>query len=389
MDKEELKALIIKYRSGQATDQEKAIFESWYLKYQEEETSSYAVEELLEDLNLVWRALEQKFTAQKTNRSWPWKTIATAAALAVIVSGIWLYTNQGGFSGSFKTLATHGSSELANDIAPGKNAATLILANGKTLKLSDQKTGIIIGIDDFIYNDSTVVDPSLQRHLHDEMASMSHNDVVLTTPRAGTYQITLPDGTKVWLNAASSIIFPSTLSRPASHQRKVELVGEAYFEVLEDKKRPFIVSSKGQEVEVLGTHFNINAYGNEPGTKTTLLEGSVKISLLKGTLSEVVLKPRQQATSTGSSINIKQIDPSEALAWKNGYFQFTDTPLEAVMRQVSRWYDVEVIYKNDAAKKVIFGGTIERKTPLSGVLAAITKTGEVAFRIEGKTIIVQ
>ncbi|WP_316810989.1 FecR family protein [Pedobacter heparinus] len=384
MEKKLAKTLLEKYRDNTCTAEEQEQVDAWYTIWNEDEEGSYLSDEQLN------AAVKRVYKTLLIKRPIPlWKPIAfAAAAVAAITLSIWIYTSQHPDTLSSQTIGR----DLVNDIAPGKNTATLTLANGKKIKLSAAKTGIVIAANKLSYNDGSTILSSRTNDLSSgaNAKNLDPSEVGMTnvsTPRGGTYQITLPDGTKVWLNAASSIIFPSTLSHSASHQRRVELVGEAYFEVSKDKKHPFIVSSKGQQVEVLGTHFNINAYEDEGSIKTTLLEGSLRVSSLS--YNNVILKPNQQATNTGGNIHVKQMDPNEAVAWKNSYFQFNDTPLETVMRQIARWYDVEIIYKNETAKSAKFGGTIARDHRISQILAAITKTGEVEFKIEGKTIIVQ
>jgi ferric-dicitrate binding protein FerR (iron transport regulator) len=237
------------------------------------------------------------------------------------------------------------------------------------------------------------------------------------TPRGGTYQITLPDGTKVWLNAASSLKFPASFG--SLKTRSVELTGEGYFEVAKDKAHPFIVATAKQEVQVLGTHFNINAYNDEGSTKTTLLEGSVSVSSLPlysssrgkrsderplghatsrdlsyrrddgGGRDDVVLKPNQESVLTNNAqIRVTDVTAEDAVAWKNGDFVFRGEALESVMRKVARWYDVEVVYADDVPRDVVIGGYVSRSRNISVVLERMAKTGRIKFKIEGKKITV-
>ena len=199
----------------------------------------------------------------------------------------------------------------------------------------------------------------------------------MTTPRGGQYQLQLPDGTKVWLNAASSITYPTLF---AGGERRVEVRGEAYFEVVKDPKMPFRVSlpeqaSKqgAQEIEVLGTHFNVNGYRDEPALTITLLEGAVKIDAS-------VLKPGE-AYSNGK---VKKVNTEEAVAWKNGYFQFEQADIRTVLRQLARWYDVEVRYEGKIPERK-FGGDIQRDSNLSDVLKGL-ELSQVHFRLEGRIL---
>jgi ferric-dicitrate binding protein FerR (iron transport regulator) len=201
-----------------------------------------------------------------------------------------------------------------------------------------------------------------------------------TTPRGGQFQLILSDGTKVWLNAASSIKYPVVFK---GNERKVELTGEAYFEVAHNKKKPFKVISNGQTVEVLGTHFNINAYNNENAVRTTLLEGSVRVST--GDKNKVI-KPGEQAQLKNGDFQIAAVDVNEVIAWKNGLFQFKDANIIDIMKQLSRWYDVDIKYEGSIPDRK-FSGSISRNVNASQLLD-ILSFEKIHFRIEGKTIIV-
>ncbi|RYZ46238.1 MAG: DUF4974 domain-containing protein, partial [Sphingobacteriales bacterium] len=297
-------------------------------------------------------------------RLWPRIAVA-AAAMAVITIGVWLYyTPRHPDAGQ-----EPGSAQYANDIAPGKNTATLTLPNGQTIELSDAKTGVVIDASKITYNDNTVVstgDPSSRTEGRDLSSggkdlSGLRDDELLTasTPRGGTYQVTLPDGTRVWLNADSKLEFPSSFVN--SKTRFVRLQGEAYFEVAKlsrasntsstslrggTTKQSFIVETEGQQVEVLGTHFNINSYADEGKTSTTLLEGSVKISVLEnGKIGKgQLLKPNQQSVLNNGKIIVKPVETSYAIAWKEGYFMFNSEPLETAMNKIARWYNLTIQY---------------------------------------------
>ncbi|SMC45526.1 FecR family protein [Pedobacter africanus] len=310
----------------------------------------------------------------KTRRFKLWPRIATiAAALTAIVVGTWLYTSR-------HSATQPDYIKYANNIKPGKNQATITFANGKVVKLSDQKSGVVIG-EELKYNDHTPVEATAGGSADD-----SAEEATITTPRGGTYQVTLADGTKVWLNAASSLTYSPVLNKEGI--RRVKLEGEAYFEVAKDKDRPFIVDSKGQEVKVLGTHFNISSYADESAVKTTLLEGSV---LVRSNLhkDEIVLKPSEQASLTGSAgIAVRQVDVNEAVAWKTGDFRFKDQLITDIMKQIARWYDVEVAYEGDLSA-VRLDAFISRNRNISQLLMKMEQTNEVHFRIEGRRIIVK
>jgi transmembrane sensor len=344
----------------------------------------------------------------KTIRLLP-RIVVAAAAVAAITLSIWIYTSRHPDPTRHPELVS-----ASQDIAPGKNTATLTFANGKTINLSDNKTGVVINNDKLAYNDGSIInDPSLAKAISPGGRESNTQMLTAATPRGGTYIVTLPDGTKVWLNADSKLEFPSKFGK--NEQRIVRLSGEGYFEVSKDKAHPFVVQTDKQEVTVLGTHFNINAYKDENGVRTTLLEGSVSVTPLsamgrdvardrevKGkssTLSglhpslpegenRVILKPNQQSVLTASNrIVVASVDVNEAVAWKNGKFVFNDEPLENIMRKVARWYDVDIEYRDIDPKKT-FWGSISRFENVSKVIEKLELTGGVDFKIEGKKIVV-
>ncbi|MGY0036944.1 FecR family protein [Pedobacter sp. NJ-S-72] len=209
----------------------------------------------------------------------------------------------------------------------------------------------------------------------------------METPKGGQYQLVLPDGTKVWLNAASSLRYPVAFQ---GNERKVELTGEAYFEVAKDKTRPFEVYSNNQVVQVLGTHFNINAYSNEPFVSTTLLEGSVKVTNSL-TNAQKIIRPGQQSLISKdgqAGIEVKNMDLDEAVAWKNGYFMFNEEELESILKKVSRWYNVDVQYEQEELKHQLFSGTLSKYSNVSQVLKKLEMLQSIHFKIEGRKIIV-
>lgn len=298
-----------------------------------------------------------------------WPKIAVAASVLIALSaGLWFYeANQ-------RNIKVQ-SQIVRNPISPGRNTAMLTLSDGKRINLSETKSAVVIDASKITYNDGTKID-----------AGKPGNDLTITTPAGGTYQVHLSDGTKVWLNAASTFKFPSSFTK--SKHRNVEVIGEAYFEVAKDKGKSFIVSSGQQEVEVLGTHFNIDSYADEQSIKTTLLEGSVRVSIQNSSISSF-LKPGMQSILTKSGIKIHQMDnPEEAISWQKGYFTFRRENLDQIMRKISRWYNVNIVYNDQQIKSIPFSGSITRFTNVSEVLKIPELTGKVQFKIEGKTIIV-
>jgi len=272
---------------------------------------------------------------------------------------------------------------FATDVAPGKNKAILTLADGKKISLSDAMNGDVAKEAGF-----SITKTADGQLVYNVAGSENVNDTrlnTISTPNGGQWQIQLPDGSNVWLNAASSIQY--SLNIGTAKQRLVKLNGEAYFEVAKNAAHPFIVETDKQSVEVLGTHFNINSYKDEPLTKTTLLEGSVRVSHNKTNESEV-LKPGEQSLVSVSGIATKEVDVDEAIAWKNGYFMFNNERQESILRKVARWYNVEIEYADADAKNVMYYGTVSRFEKISKVLRKFEKTGEVRFDIVGNKLIV-
>ncbi|RVT97355.1 FecR family protein [Mucilaginibacter limnophilus] len=287
-----------------------------------------------------------------------------------------------------------------NEISFGSNKAFLTLSNGKKINLEDVANGNIVTQSDLLIkknSDGLMVcqpNPTAKNH-----GNSTQTFNTITTPDGGQYQIILADGSKVWLNAASSIKFPSHF---APEERLVELSGEAYFEIVKvtnshdskaaRKKQPFVVLSKRQKIEVLGTRFNVNDYAEENGVKTTLLHGSVKVEAFdNGGRQKVsqtkILLPGQQAELSAVKFTISTADTASAVAWKEGYFQFDNENIYVVMRKISRWYNVQVEYKGNMQGKM-FSGTISKYSHVSDVLKMLQLTGTVSFTIKDRKIIV-
>ncbi|TKC62543.1 DUF4974 domain-containing protein [Pedobacter hiemivivus] len=299
-----------------------------------------------------------------------WSKIIVAASIVFAIgAGLWFYQT---------ALHKGGEATIAfstNDIKPGKNIAIMTLGNGQAINLSEAKRGVVIDAAKLSYSDGSSLE-----HLSEGNTINNLEKIMISTPRGGQYQVELPDGTKVWLNAASSISFPASFS--GLSRRMVELSGEAYFEVTKTKIKhiPFVVTSNGQEVEVLGTHFNINAYADEGSVKTTLLEGLVRVS------KKVVIHPGEQAQFANGQISTSKVDVGEVMSWKEGYFQFNNADIKAIMRQISRWYDVDVRYEG-LTPELAFSGEIQKDLSIARVLKILNKSG-VHFRIAGREVIV-
>lgn len=302
-----------------------------------------------------------------------WYSVAATAAVGLIVAGLF-YFNQ-----PPADMPTGVQVVYSNDIAPGRLGATLTLANGKKIDLSAAANGLIADQDGVSISKTS--DGKLVYKIKDSKSNIQEFNT-LSTVNGQQYEVILPDGSKIWLNAASTITYPANFAK--LNKRKVELNGEAYFEVAKDKRRPFIVRTDRQEVEVLGTHFNVNSYRNEQSTRTTLLEGSVRVSDSK-TLK--VLLPGEQSLLTTNALRVSKVDVDEAVAWKNGDFIFKDEEFNTILRQIARWYNVEIVNTNNQPN-LRLSGTISKSRNLSTVLRALEITGEIKFKIEGKRVTV-
>ena len=402
----EAKALIEKYKAGTCTPEEMRLIDKWLLETHMGERSELSAEDFEQISREVWlNVLANREQPAKQVKLWPGFRIKpgmtgliAAAAVAAVVFGVWFFQYRG-ISPDVKS-----GDEVAkvNDIAPGKNGATITLANGKVIELSDAKSGVIVGNGKIAYYSSP---DDIGTPLHDEIASIPRNDgqgtdgkggeagaaaqmLTASTAKGQTYQFTLPDGTKVWLNADSKISFPIQFN---GAERKILLIGEGYFEVSKNKARPFIVKTENQTVTVLGTHFNISGYSGDLVTTTTLVEGSVRVSAFDQYSggSSVVLKPNEQSIQNPrGGMQVLKVDVSEALDWKNGDFIFREEPLAEIMKSVGRWYNVDVIYAEDVDQMQTFSGSVSRSKPVSAILGIMQSTHQVKFKIEGRRVYV-
>ncbi|PWS30373.1 FecR family protein [Pedobacter paludis] len=369
MNEQQIAELIRKYNDGTLTQDEKTALDIWYLKFASdskaqlsEEKEALLVNKLRSNLPLHYK--------KPTVKLWP-RIAAVAALLAVVISA------------TFWALKDNDSHlQYTNDVQPGKTGATLTLANGKKIYIENAVAGNIAdesGVKIFKTKDGQI------RY---EISGVDNGTIgynTLSTSRGEQTQVQLPDGTVVFLNAASSLKYPTSFAR--AQKRKVVLTGEGYFEVSKDKMHPFLVEANNQTVEVLGTIFNINSYADEPSVKTTLLEGSVLISNVSSK-NKMLLVPGEQATIKDMNLDVKAVEVDDVVAWKNGSFMFNNETLESIMKKVSRWYDVEVRYEDPALKQKTFFGSISRFDKLSEMLKLLQKTEGATFDIQGKQITV-
>jgi transmembrane sensor len=368
MSKKDAKALLSKYNADTASAEERAIVENWMLHGAESDLD-LSDEELVQELSEIRQRLGIDQPQKKVARLWP--RIAAAASVIICLS-----------IGSYFLLHKKALQQIAqnqiHDIAPGGNKAILTLADGKKIVLTDAKKGKLAEQGGTVINktqDGEVVYTAVSTS---KVQPIIYNSI--ETPGGGQYHLTLADGTNVWLNAASSIKYPSAFT---GNTRDVELTGEAYFEVVHNTSRPFRVKTSNELVEDIGTHFNINAYDDEPIMKTTLQEGSIRI---EGAGTSVVLKPGQETRLTGNKIEVMEVDADKAIAWQKGYFYFDHADIKSVMRQMARWYNVKVVYQGQLPKK-LFKGKIYRNVSITQALK-ILGFFNVHFKIEGNLVTV-
>lgn len=315
--------------------------------------------------------------AKKKNNVMRWA--AAAVVLLALATSIYLYRAGGILLGKKQV-------NYASDALPGGNKAILVLANGKRISLNDVNNGDVVeeaGLSITKTSDGQLV-YTVKNTSSNGKQEQAFNTI--ETPKGGMWQVKLPDGSAVWLNAASSLTYP--LSFAKGKNRTVELKGEAYFEIAKDTQHPFIVKTSRQDVQVLGTHFNINSYTDESAVKTTLLEGSVLVSPYQNVGEPLVLKPGEQAVLTTASLDVREVDTDEAIDWKNGYFMFNNEKQESIMRKIARWYNVKVTYADAEARNVTYYGSISRFENVSKVLRKFEQTGEVRFEINNDQITV-
>lgn len=376
MNKTQISELLKKYQEKTLSDEDQDKLDAWYLK--KASNSNLQLNEYeLEDSYKLLKSKLQLQEETKVVRLWP--RIAVAASIAVLIAtGIFYFTQP-------KEENVQVAAK-PQEIAPGGTKGVLTLSNGKQIVLSE------ITAKDTIAQEGEENEVTIKMNANGEVTYIINPNTdggkddnsfnTLSTPIGGQYNIILADGTKVYLNAVSSIKYPTQFN---GDKRVVELEGEAYFEVAKNKNKPFIVKSNNQSIEVLGTHFNVHSYNNESVVKTTLLEGSVAVTYKN---QKAILKPGQQSdvSDNFSKIKVKEVDPEEAVAWKNGRFKFDNADLKNVMRQLERWYGIKVEYRGNVSDVRFNGGTFRNKN-LSEVLKVL-ELSNIKFKVEGKTVIV-
>lgn len=398
-----LNELIIKYLAGTLTEEEQVILDEWKALPQNRQlldqlSDGQWVKNELQKISRVkediaYNKLSQIYAQQSIPITMPHRSnkrtwyLAAASLILILGAGFWFLLSRSSKEVTPVEL-TGLVDRFKNVVQPGGNRARLILADNTVIILDSADNGLLSQQGDIkvIKLDNGAIEYKKVAASGQETAVTYHT---IATPKGGQYMVSLPDGSKAWLNTASSLRFPTAFT---GKERIVELTGEGYFEVRPlpadgHGKKPFIVKAGEVQVVVLGTHFNVNAYTDEDAIKTTLLEGAVKV--IMGSDAEL-LKPREQAQAfrQGTLKTVKQADLEQTMAWHNGVFAFRNASIVAIMRQAQRWYDIELIYEGKVNKDQTFTGDIPRNVALSQLLKILDATGSVHFRIEGKTVTV-
>lgn len=382
--------LIEKYLQGDCTLSEKIEVETWFVQYTGGNRTFYNGDPelirraMVRSLTDIYQKIslldlghaEETVVVQVSNKpKLRWLAIAATFLLLVSVGGYVLLNKDK------KPLSVAKVVPTKIDIEPGGDKAILTLADGKQIVLDDAKKGQLAT------QGNTAITKTKDGQITYRIENLlPANEIVnntLTTPRGGQFRVTLPDGSEVWLNAASSITYPSAFT---GNKREVELTGEAYFEIQKNPERPFTINvNNKQQVEVLGTHFNIEAYTDDNYIKTTLIEGSVKLNTGK---RQLILTPGQMAINKmGQNLLVKQADVDEVMAWKNGMLVFNNENIVTMMKRISRWYDIDVSFIGNM-KHVNFVGNYSRTKGLATLLNNIELAGKAQFKIEGRRVTV-
>jgi hypothetical protein len=387
MNAERISELLEKLVAGTITLSEEGELHAWYNEYNQSglvEGADARVLDKREKKRLrrkIYKALLKQINGKTPGKVVPFypkqtfiRKIAVAAFLLIVaVSGLLVYNNI-----RVKKPSVYVSKDISKQaITPGHNGATLHLSNGKTIDLDTAKDGVIAD-----QNGVQIVKKNGKLNYVGKADNVIYNDIVTT--RGQQWQLELSDGTKVWLNAASSIHYPLSFK---GKERIVKITGEAYFEVVHNEAQPFKIQVGNIQIEDIGTELNVNAYTDEPSLKTTLVNGSIKVSTGN---ENRFLTPGQQAITLkdNNSIEVKkEVNVDEVISWKNGRIQFENESLQTIMRQISRWYDVDITYDGDIPHK-IFTGAISKKSDLSELLKILKFEG-VHFTLEGRTIVVK
>jgi transmembrane sensor len=367
-----------KWIQGTITAQEKLTFDRWYNGFdfsilEVEPPEGFQETAFREKIRRRIKSQIPEFSnpEKPSRRLWPRLVAAAAVAVAVFGAGLFYFAPH---TGSLQPAV------VANDVAPGSSGATLTLANGQKILINEALSGNLAS------QAGVRISKSKNGQIVYEVSGSTTGELqynTLSTAQGQQSELRLPDGSVVFLNAASSLSYPTRFTGQA--KRQVSLTGEGYFEIAKDKAHPFVVATASQQVEVLGTHFNINSYTDEQAVATTLLEGSVKV--IAGSAQQI-LRPNEQALNAGQRISVQGVDVEEIIDWKQGDFYLSGVSLRTAMRKIARWYNIQVVYDASVSLELESTGYISRKNKLSAVLNLIEKSGDVQFKIKGNTVYV-
>ena len=374
MDNKTAKELIDKYLAGQCTPEEEALVETWYNQLSDKQEAMPGQPDYEARNRQISAGLPPDPTTPAIRRLWP--RIAAAASIIICIGIGLFFLTQPNLQKLKVQIAKNDI--ISENNKSENNKAVLTLANGQRIVLTGARNGRLAA------EGGTAITKTMDGQIsYNAQAASSAGAAAfntISTPRGGQYQVVLPDGSHVWLNAASSIRFSAAFT---GNDREVQITGEAYFEVAHNKAKPFRVRSNGQTVEVVGTHFNVSAYSDEKCIYTTLLEGSVKV---RSKTKTAIIRPGQVAINNlNDEITVKQADIDEAMAWKNGMFMFNNEDIASIMRKVSRWYDVDIDYKGDISN-IYIDGNYSRSKSLKSLLRNIELMDNVKFKINERRV---
>lgn len=362
--KERINRILEKYKDGTCTQEETRLLHEFYIQSQHKNPLPSDIE-IVADLMDLQARIDKPKVLESESRIFSWKIYAiVAAALACIVLGIALWNSQNNTASNDLAL------EMAKQILPGKNRALLIIEGQENIEINGEQDSIVTRDGRTSFGDGMVIDNSGRT-----------KQITIKTPNGGQFEAILPDGTKVWLNAASSITYPSEFEEK---YREIEVEGEVFLKVVKNSAKPFIVVTSKQKIEVLGTSFNVEAYDNQDAQKTTLEEGSLRIIGLNGQGTKVIKPGEQAIVDDLSTIAVKEIGTDVVSSWKDGIYVIQDLTLEEFGEQLARWYDIEV--DMGQYKKKRLSAMIPRDVPLADVLEAITLNTQINFNVKGRRI---
>lgn len=362
--------LLDRYNAGNCTAEEEIQVEAWFNAY----ANTIDDVEQPEDMELIGQEIWAKLPATQVSiKRKLWPKFAAAAAVILVLIGL------------FKLYERNSNQELQlvqnkkEQIAPGTFGATLTLADGKQIRLSQLKNGVFA--EEAGVKITKTAKGELIYQIKDETSNALKTNT-LTTAKGETFKVELPDGSSVWLNAASSLTYTTNLANAAI--RKVKLSGEAYFKVAHDQEHPFIVTTRGHDIKVLGTEFNVSSYENDDAEITTLVQGKISMNTSK---DQVILTPGEKGTVRNGSIEKATANIEAATGWKNNEFVFASQDIRSIMKLIARWYDVNIIYEGEIPSEKI-SGSISRFADIHSVLNILQATGTVKIKTTGNRVVV-